>query len=287
MRTMGTAWAAAAAVAMLACLPACTPMTVKETRQTSVRYEAGAGLEVATHNGGITVERGGIDTITIVAEVRAQSRERLEATHVRVDRGEGADVRIGIDWPDGRPLSNEGCALTITIPDTARLDLAASNGTLRATGLSGPARLETSNGRIEIARHTGDLNARTSNGRIVVETRGGVIARTSNGRIEAQAAGPVDAGTSNGSVTVTQNDPASRVDIETSNGSVTLTLPAGFGGPVALVTSNGSIRTVLPAGVTTSRPDEDTMRIDLGPGAGARVETSNGSISLTIASETP
>ena len=268
MRPWTRAGLMAAALAVLSVAGGCSTGTaqVELERSASVRYEEGFALRVRSENGRIEVTRGGTDEIRIDAVVRAQTQDRAERTLVRVEHGAEGVVSLGIDWADGARRSGEGCSLAITIPSASGLDLGTSNGRITAEGLGGAAILRSSNGRIEVRDHQGAVDAETSNGRIVAERLSGSLrAVTSNGSVQASFAavtGPVE--------------------IDTSNGSVTLDFPAGFAGSIVGATSNGSIDAQLPASAQVQTQTKSQLVVRMGDGPGARVATSNGSITVRV-----
>lgn len=240
-----------------------TTQELFETDRSAVfMSQPGAALEVDTNNGAVRIEPGGQDQIEISAKIRSTSQERLAATQVAVDYGSDNVVRIGVDWPNGMREKRESCSFVILVPQASGVDVETSNGRIEVAGMAGLAKVRTSNGRIEVKDHEGPVDAKTSNGRVTVNgANGRVDVRTSNGRIEvARPGGPVDA--------------------QTSNGSITLIVPQDFGGVITCDTSNGSIKGDMPTHATIVKSSKGYMQADLGEGHGAKLNTSNGSITL-------
>ena len=242
-----------------------TTQELYETDRAAVfMSQPGAALEVDTFNGAVRIERGGQEQIEISAKIRSTTQERLAATQVSVDYGSDNVVRIGVDWPIGMREKRESCSFVILVPQASGVDVETSNGRIEVMGMAGDAKVRTSNGRIEVKDHDGPVDAKTSNGRITVTDANGLVhARTSNGRI-----------------TVTR--PGGPVDVETSNGAITLTVPSDFGGVITCDTSNGSIKGDMPTHATVIKSGKGYMQADLGEGHGAKLNTSNGSITLNF-----
>lgn len=274
-------------VVLAAPLTGCTVNTgadlETETRTVAVEHRSGP-IDVATENGAVFVRaRPGASEVTINAEVRARTQERLAQTVVIAERtGEGA-LRLRVRWPEERRYGNEGVSFDIALPDATGATIDTKNGRIEIAGLSGEARLTTSNGRIVVDGHDGPLFATTSNGRIEVEDiRGGATLRTSNGRVVAEGVrGPVDVRTSNGAVEIELHpDGPGPVQVSTSNGSISLEAGKGLAATLELSSSNGKI--VVRRGVETME-FRKTARVEInGGGPTGTLSTSNGSITVKI-----
>jgi hypothetical protein len=85
----------------------------RETRVLSVEHTAAAPLFVRTVNGGVTViaDPAAAD-VSITAEVKAQTLDRLAATKVVASRDADGTLRVEIAWPDGQRLNSEGASST-------------------------------------------------------------------------------------------------------------------------------------------------------------------------------
>lgn len=256
---------------LLVALAACrSEPAFRETRRAEAPHRPGAPLRVTTGNGSIEVTQapaspvGANAVVTVAAELRAASAERLAAARIVTEREEGGALGVSCAWPEPGREPTEGCAFSISIPDAASVVLRTSNGSLRLQGLEGPADLETANGEVVVAGHAGALLARTSNGSIEVsDATASLEARTENGEIVARLAdanpGPVLLGTSNGGVRL-ETGPAfsGEVEASTSNGRLSA---SGFDSEV-------------PPGATSAL-------VKAGPeGARSRVATTNGEVVL-------
>ena len=152
-------------------------------------------------------------------------------------------VSIRVLRPSER-RNNQGARFVIKIPRSAILDrITSSNGAIRTTEGSGPARLRTSNGQIQVSGLRGSLDVTTSNGGVeLMGVDGDVVAHTSNGRIRAERHnGTLEASTSNGGVHADLTRADRPVRVETSNGPVELTLPEGYNRDVRVNTNNSGI----------------------------------------------
>lgn len=254
-----------------------------ETRSVSVEHRSGP-IDVATENGAVVVKaRPGLSEVTINAEVRARTQERLAQTMVIAERtGEGA-LRLRVQWPEGKREGNEGVSFDIALPDATGATIVSTNGRIEIAGLSGEARLTTSNGRIMANNHDGALFATTTNGRIeATDIAGEARLTSSNGRLIAdRIAGPLTARTSNGAVQITllPENPGP-FSVSTSNGSVVLKGGKGLRASLDLKTSNGKI-VVTRGGETMEFKSPTRVEIN-GGGPTSVIGTSNGRITVEI-----
>lgn len=258
--------------------------TVSDTRTIEAAHVSAAPIDVRTANGAIKVEAKPVTQVRVVATVRAQTLERLDATQVKVERGADNTLLVSVLWPDDRRRSGEGVSFEIALPDAAGVKAKTSNGTITLSGLSGEAVLETSNGRVSVDGHSGSVRIDTSNGGVMAkDVTGPVTAESSNGGVELVRVGtPVDVDTSNGLVRVTLRDEATGpVKVDSSNGPVTLAVGPSFAGEVVLDTSNGGVHLEeLPAASVVSM-GKSSGRIRVGSGGEqSRLDTSNGSITV-------
>ncbi|MEZ5989746.1 MAG: DUF4097 family beta strand repeat-containing protein [Planctomycetota bacterium] len=235
---------------------------VHETDQVkSGPWPAGAALAVETDNGAIRVTPGEGTDYKVVATLRSPSEERLARTAVRIAEADGV-MRVSIDWPEGRTLSNEGCSLVIRVPAAAGLQLRTSNGSIEFGGFACEAVATTSNGRISAMDLDGPAELVTSNGGIEARGIGGRLrAETSNGSIKAEL----------------RPDNAGPVTLRSSNGGITVDASA-LAGVIMATTSNGSID--VQGADKVQRHSEDHVEVDLGNGQRSVVTTSNGKIRM-------
>ncbi len=247
-----------------------------------------APIRAQVSNGSIEVKAGEADEVQITARIKALTQERLDQTMLVVTRTGDQTLDISVQWPDGKRKSNEGCSLTITLPDAGAISLKTSNGRLTVTSVGTDLNLRTSNGRIIASDIPGDVFGRTSNGRVILTDIGGEIdVDTSNGRLTlTDIAGPIKADTSNGSVQIRLTESATGpINISSSNGSATIAVGPGFQGQLQLSTSNGRIKVDEQIGAKSMTISKSHASIDFGGADSSRVHTSNGSITVTSLEE--
>lgn len=258
---------AAFALASAGLLAGCswTGAAYRGSRALATQAAAGSPLRVEATNGSIAITAADSPEVTINADVRAETQERLDAVQILADREPDGTLVIRAEWPDGGRRSSEGVSFKISLPSPSSTTASSSNGSLSFDGLAGPLSATTSNGSITLRNHRGDAALKTSNGSVTVSASAGALTiATSNGAIKADlapgAAGPID--------------------LKTSNGSVTIALPASFAGEMSLSTSNGSIRT--PEGCTVLEKSRNNAKIRFGAAStpASKVRTSNGSITI-------
>jgi hypothetical protein len=261
----------------------------RETRLMQVDHTPSSALVVRTENGKVEVVADpAASDISITAELRAQTLDRLERTTVSAVRTQDGTLRIGVDWADGKPLNSEGCSFDIVVPDSRGVDIGTNNGTILITGLAGDALLRTSNGAITANGQAGNVRADTSNGAITVtDPQGSVAADTSNGAIEVRnAPSSVIAESSNGRIVIMlAEDAPGPVTAATSNGRIELGVGRGFVGRLTVRTSNGRVSADQGLGARTGmrnitiRKNSGTFEFGTG-GTDSTCTTSNGAIDV-------
>ena len=263
------------------------PAKFHQTRNTTVPGEKIGAVRVETQNGAIVVRKGAGAQTTVVAELRAETQERLDQVRVIAERKEDGGLHVAVAWPGGSPRNNESCSFDVTVPSSSSMTANTSNGSIELVSLDGPARLETSNGAVHVTGHHGTVRVSTSNGAVVLQdVTGDADVTTSTGRVEATAVtGSVSAHTSNGSVKLVLSGAArGPIDIGTSNGAVDLTLSKSFAGRLSLSTTNGHLSYGTIPSVHEVSADRDHVSMAVGDNsASSTVSTTNGSIDLRFA----
>lgn len=201
---------------------------IEGVRTASADHVAGTPLRVATTNGAIIVTKSDRPDVEIVAKVRAQTQERLDAAEIVAERGPDQTLSIHVAWPGNRPLNREGCSFEISIPDATGVTLVTDNGSLDTTDLSGTAILSTTNGSIAVNHHAGPIQAATTNGTVDVSAaQGSVTANAVNGEINislaSEATGPIEANAVNGTIELNVGPSfVGELSLSTTNGTVAI-----------------------------------------------------------------
>jgi DUF4097 and DUF4098 domain-containing protein YvlB len=184
-------------------------------------------VSIETFNGSIEVSGWDQDAVDISGTKYGPTQEIADDLQVAVDHTASA-VSMRAVRPSMR-RGNVGAKFVVKVPRGAVLDwLSSSNGAIRVTDGTGPARLHTSNGAIRVQGLGGGLDAQTSNGGITADL--------------ASVDGPVHVETSNGSIELRlpqriKDD----VRAHTSNGGITVRLPEGLDARISAHTSNAHI----------------------------------------------
>ena len=202
---------------------------------------------VETFNGSVEISGWDQNTVDISGTKYGPSQRAADDLKVNIDHSRDS-VTIRVVRPFER-RNNQGARFVIKVPRGTVLDrITTSNGAIRTTDGSGPARLRSSNGQIHVAGLRGRLDAETSNGPVeLLDVDGDVVAHTSNGRIHAEGLnGSLEATTSNSGVSADLKRGDGAIRVETSNGPVELTLPEGFSREVRVNTNNSGITLHLP-----------------------------------------
>lgn len=260
-----------------------------ERRELSMNFEhmAGSAIDIETGNGSIEViGDASLDSVTVTAEVRARTVERLDATRLIAERDGDGELTLRVHWPEDKRHPNEGASITVRLPDAHGATMKTGNGRVTLENLSGKAEIETSNGRITVNDHDGPVYATTSNGRVELDDiRGEVRVRTSNGRIVAtDVAGPADLVTSNGAIEIDLEDGVQGpCTARTSNGSILFETHASMKASLDLSTSNAKI--IVQRGDETMQ-FKGSARVELnGGGPTCTLSTSNGKITVVVDDE--
>lgn len=209
---------------------------------------AGGRLSLENRNGSIEITPWDKDAVEINGTKYANTQQAVKDIRIEISQSPNA-VQVRTDAPFG--FHNMGARYSIRVPRKVVLDrIVSSNGSIRADGVQGYARLRTSNGRITVYGHNGEIDAETSNGSIeATDQTGNARVHTSNGAIRVEMnQGSLDAGTSNGSITarLTKPDANAPVRLTSSNGRIDLTMDAVR--DVHASTSNSSIQVRIPSG---------------------------------------
>jgi DUF4097 and DUF4098 domain-containing protein YvlB len=231
--------------------------------------KSGGRLYLENFNGSVEVRGWEKDSIDITGTKYAATEDLLRELKIDIAHTDDS-IRIRTIRPVDR-RANCGARYIIRLPKNVTLDrVESSNGSLRADGITGNARLKTSNGSVNIYQLTGDVDVSTSNGSIeVAQFQGAAILRTSNASIKASGVrGAFEGATSNGSidVTIAELDAGKPLRLDTSNASINFTLEKWKNNDIYADTSNSSINARLPEGVN----------------AKLKATTSNGSVSSDL-----
>lgn len=285
------------------------PFATADIVQT-VPHRAETGVQVETSNGSVQILVGDAmpDEVRIDAKMKAtgntqeEADSRLAGSTLLIDRLDDGTLFIQPEWPGGRQ-NGDGCSITVQLPAASHAKVITSNGSIKLNGIGGNANIRTSNGAITVGNHGGNVVGVTSNGGLAIaDVEGLVDISTSNGAIGCERIdGDVKLRTSNGGARV--RDITGRLDLTTSNGGVTVSLGPDADAPFTILTSNGSVTVDVPhhlagmiegstsnARVSVHGPVESkdmrkrsfTVYMPTKDGSVSRINSSNGSISLTV-----
>ena len=232
--------AGAALVSVLACmlLGGCvlslSGTRVSEERSLIATWVEGETYDIVTRNGDVTViYNPDREDVLIDAVVQAggsseeEARTRLSAMQIIANHDSTSrTLQIYLEYPDDKPVVNDGADFRIETPGARGISIKTSNGQVAVQGLTGEATLTSSNGTITVIDHDGPVVARSSNGAIDIRN----------------ARDKVDAATSNGRIALT-TVPSFRTPftLDTSNGRINIALPSTWVGVIDADTSNGGI----------------------------------------------
>ena len=249
-RSLASALALVAAVALGACHHSGGPLTARDTVEETRALASDGRFELENVNGHITLTTWSKDEVLIEAERAAVTEEALERISVEIE-GEGDEVRVKTRYPKGKPWfmgGNPGKVdYHVTLPAGVRARLKTVNGPVNVEGLDGDLRVESVNGGLELSDLGGEVRAKTVNGGIHA-----TFDRTPSGGHHS---------------------------FNTVNGGIEVSLPDGTAGRLEATTVNGSIDCDLPLDVETKKKRRLEGR--LGPGGGSfEFGTVNGGIDV-------
>ena len=212
-------------------------------------------VEVANHNGTITVERSADAKLHVRAERIAKAGSDQAAkdllTRIEIKETVSADsVRLETRTPSRGMFSGHGeVNYVLQVPAAAGVTVDNVNGRVTLRDLGGRVRAETTNGGIEGRGLSGAVEASTTNGGIDLE---------------------LDAVANDG------------VELDTTNGGIRLRLPETAGADLSAQVTNGGIDTgglkVETVGEASRKRLEGRLN---GGGPRIRLEVTNGGIRLS------
>ncbi len=248
----------AAAVSLTACDIVFESLNAKASEDWTKSYQLAAGgqVEIVNTNGMIEVVPSDGNTVEVKAEKIAKgmndeaAKETLKKIEIREEISPGR-IHLQTALPGGGGhFSHIEVNYHVTVPRQAAITLRNTNGTVRASGIQGDARMETTNGSIHATALGGSIEGGTTNGSVTIESdnigKGGIHVETTNGGIRltvpATAKADVSARCVNGSVSATNlnivsetsdsrrrrlegrlNGGGPKIDLSTTNGSVHIT----------------------------------------------------------------
>lgn len=270
----------------------------EQTERFSRRFRLGRDGRVSVSNisGEITVTGGSGDEVSIEAVKRTRGdRSELSTVDINVDERAGrVDVRVD---PSGRN-NRVSVDFTITIPQSASLDVHSVSGNLKVTGVRGTVRAETVSGNVTTSGTPRIEAAKSVSGNIDlsdVSTDGGdLTAGSVSGNVRARGlkARGLDLNSVSGDVVLT--DVAcerlavksvsgsieysgslargGRYDVNSHSGTVRFELSGNTGFELEATSFSGSVRSDLPLTITSTRnAPRDRDRRDRGmPGRNSR-----------------
>lgn len=200
-------------------------------------------------NGSIKVHGWANDDVQVKACIEAAAGSESEAIalaqQVQITEGPGRIVASGASSNDRSWWS---VSYEVWLPETAKVKMDASNGSISVDGVRGMLHFHTLNGSVKLSRVGGAIAGSTTNGSVTVELEG-------NGW------------------------KGSGMDVSTTNGSVRVNLPENFSANVEASTVNGSLRTDFP--VTVSGEIQKHLTFVLGSGGPSiKATTVNGSVHI-------
>lgn len=234
-------------------------------------YAVGASpsLQVETNDASIQVRPGAGNTISarVIANNYSIGSDGIRITELQV----GDSVRVQVKVPHHRVAfsfsSHDGVQIEVSVPQSTKVQLTSSDGSLRVSGLRAPTNLVTSDGSIHADDMDGALVARTSDGSLTVSGRfDNLDLSTSDGHVRCDARA------------------GSRVNgawnLRSADGSIELSVPGDLAADLEAWTSDGRVTVNIPMMVEGSQA-RNRVRGKLNGGGGLlKLHTSDGSITV-------
>lgn len=228
-----------------------TSVTLAAQRTFDKRLDAPAGgrLTFDADVGAISVVGGDTSQVVVHGDLQG-SQSFLSRIHVTAEQtASGVTIAVRMDhndWFDWLTLGSNRVDFTVQIPRNYPVDLRTSGGGLDVRNLNAPVHGKTSGGGIHVQDIVGEVNLHTSGGSVSARRLKGPVSLSTSG-------GNIDAGDSAGDLNLNTSggdirvqDDDGKIDAHTSGGSIEAQLRANDG--ISLETSGGSITLSLPPG---------------------------------------
>lgn len=207
------ALAGAAAVLALPALPARADQSVKRTVDRSVPAAGATALDLAGHNGDVTLVADAGSTVRVRAVMSGRSIDAVDRIVVDVLRS-GNAVRVQDRCPGSRQIlwwkiADCGVDYEIHYPRGLAVDVRTQNGDVQITGAAAPVTVALSNGDVSVRGAAANVNVSAEHGDVSIALAG--------------------------------NWHGSAVGMKTSAGDVSLRVPPGFRGTLNAHTRMGSV----------------------------------------------
>jgi len=281
-----TAWAAAAAAAILA-MSGCVELeaAAEGTFQRTLTVTGAPDLDISTGSGSVEVRPGAEGRVEITGHIRASegwSAGPLSAEE-RVRRIEaeppiqqaGSVIRIG-QFTDDRLRKGVSISYVLRVPASARVKSRTGSGSQDIEGVGGAVDVESGSGSVTLERLGGSARGSTGSGSIEANgIAGSLTASTGSGSIRASGVnGAIQVRTGSGGIDVEQTGRGD-VDAESGSGSVRL---RGIRGGVRASTGSGGIEIQGdPAGEWRLSASSGSVNVTLPAGRGFELDATTGS----------
>jgi hypothetical protein len=244
-----------------------------------------ANVHVKTGDGSVTVTTG--DTQQVEFHVEYQGYV-LNKTLLIDSSQNGDEVELTARVPPGMFISlgfSRRLHIEVRMPKDADLHVATSDGSVKASGITGDVDLKSSDGSLDVSSLKGTLRMHTSDGSIEAsDLDGRCDATTSDGRIRLSGRfDHLSTKSSDGSVNV-EVQRGSKMDsdwsISSSDGSIEVALPGDLPVDIEASASGGRISSDIPItveGVLSKSRIHGKLN---GGGPTLNIHTSDGSIHL-------
>jgi hypothetical protein len=203
-------------------------------------------------NGGISVKGWDGGNILVRSQIQSwgenDGESRAIAAQVIVH---ASGVQVAADGPvsNSRDGGKWSVSYEVFVPRRTDLNLAAHNGGVSISDVSGLIEFKTQNGGVHLARVGGDVRGRTQNGGVHVELTG-------------------------------QRWDGRGMEVESQNGGVNIVVPENYSAHLETSTINGGVHSDHPSLTLTDRR-EHSINANLGAGgASLKVVTTNGGVHI-------
>jgi hypothetical protein len=250
----------------------------------SMKLEPGGSFILDTDAGAVEIVGGSGSGARVVI---TSDRDDFESLFdVKIDERPG-EVEVEVEKKSGIKgwfKSSGRTKFVIEVPESTRIDIDTSGGSITAENINAQARLDTSGGAIRAFRIGDELLADTSGGSIKIEdVDGNVNADTSGGGISIKGVrGDVRADTSGGGITVI--DVTGKIDADTSGGSIKIEEAGGYvradssGGPIRVSFAPGN----ASGGNISTSGGGITVEVDAGANLDIDAASSGGSVNFEM-----
>jgi putative adhesin len=275
------------AICVVAVLPCAACDDIEGSFDRTIKVSGSVDLDIRTNSGGVRIDGGPVDTVHVVARIRANRWSTADAAR-RVQQiaqappieQTGNTIRIG-QTSDGDLYRSVSIGYDITVPDATRIRAVVGSGGQTIRRVQGPIDATAGSGGVRVAQVVGDVRITAGSGGVRIEdTAGRLEARAGSGGIAITGArGFVDARAGSGGVRI-EGRPLDAWNLRTGSGGISVRIADDTPFEVDARAGSGGITTNQELTVVDQRSKNRLHGTVRGGGARLQLETGSGGIRI-------